>query len=264
MRLIRAAAGRKRRLAAVLLLSAATTSIQAAGLPRTTLWRVEQTCVFNERTTGSPFPCLEVDLTGGVARGFAVLRAPFRQTHVVTMPTVRISGVEDPRLRAADGPNYFADAWGARRFVQAELKRPVAAGDLGLAVNSRLTRSQDQLHIHVDCVRASVKRVLEADLPLFPTDAWQAGGYVFHGQSYWVRRVLGTSLDGVNPFALAGEIPALQRDPSTTILAVIGTADPGGAQTGFVLLAGRSDPDRGDDQSTSEDLLDHSCGRPRR
>lgn len=256
--------GRKRRIAWVLLLSAVTTSLDAASLPRTTLWRVEQTCLLNHRATGLPFPCLEVDLTGGVERGFAVLRAPFRQTHVVTMPAVRISGIEDPRLRVPGSPNYFADAWAARRFVQTELKRPVTAGDFGLAVNSRLTRSQDQLHIHVDCVRASVMRVLEGDLPLFPADVWQAGGYVFHGQSYWVRRIRGSSLDGINPFALADEIPALRRDPSTTILAVIGTVDSSGAQNGFLLLAGRSDLARGDDQSTSEDLLDHSCGRPRR
>ena len=228
--------------------------LRASVLPRTTLWRVEQTCILNRATTGASFPCVDVDLSGGVA----ILRAPFRQTHVVAMPTVRTVGVEDPRLHDPNVPNYFQAAWRARRFVEAEANRPLAWDDIGLAVNSRMTRSQDQLHIHVDCVRRDVKRELADRLAEFPIDSWMPSGFVQHGQTYWVRRIQAVDFDRSNLFRMADEIPALHAHPSRTILAAIGTSSNGA--NGFVLLAGQSDPSRMAAQPTSEDLLDHACG----
>jgi CDP-diacylglycerol pyrophosphatase len=249
-----------RRPALLALLLGIATVICAASLPRDTLWGVEATCILNYRATGSTFPCVQVNLEGGVERGYAVLRAPFRDTHLVTMPTARLSGIEAPQLRAANAPNYFADAWGARHFIQADLKRTMAWNDVGLAVNSRSTRSQDQLHIHVDCVQARVKAALAERLSAAPTDAWMEGGYSVYGQTYWIRRVDSPSLEGVNPFRLAAEIPALQARPELTTIAVVGVTDPEGGD-GFMLLAGQSDPTLAARQSTAEDLLDHACRR---
>lgn len=233
-----------------------STPLAAVDLPRGVLWRVVQTCALNQRTTGSPFPCLQVDPAGG----FAVLRAPFRQTHIVTMPTERVTGIEDPGLRRADGPRYFADAWAARHFVQEELKRPLASNDFGLAVNSRLTRSQDQLHIHIDCTDRRVKRDIASRLAAIPTDRWQADGYSFLGQSYWTRRIDGPTLQGVDIVGLVEEIAPLKARPERIALAVLGTTLPNGGD-GFVVLAAQSNPRRGGAQSTSEDLLDHDCRR---
>ena len=250
---------RKRRTAlGLFLLIVLTSSLAAANLQRDTLWRVEQACLLDRATTGSAFPCLEVDLAGGLERGFAILRAPFRQNHIVAMPTIRISGIEDVRLRAPDGPNYLSDAWNARHFVQAEVKRPLAWNDLGLAVNSQVTRSQDQLHIHIDCVRHGIKPALTARLAQIPSAEWLPSGFSFQGQSYWARRLDTADLGGANIFALADEIPAVRAHPERTVLAVIGVTDPSG-RNGFLLLAGQSDPNRAARQSTSEDLLDHSC-----
>jgi CDP-diacylglycerol pyrophosphatase len=242
----------------LLLLILLTTSLAAANLQRDTLWRVEQACLLDSATTGSAFPCLEVNLTGGVERGFAILRAPLRQSHIVAMPTIRVSGIEDMRLRAPDGPNYMSDAWNARHFVQAEVERPLAWNDLGLAVNSRMTRSQDQLHIHIDCVRHGIKSALMARLAQIPAAEWLPSGFLYQGQSYWARRLDTTDLSGANVFALADEIPAVRAHPDRTVLAVIGVTESPG-RNGFLLLAGQSDPNRAARQSTSEHLLDHSC-----
>ncbi len=242
----------------VALLLAAGLVLCAASLPRDMLWGVESTCVLNYRTTGSAFPCLEVNIARGAEQGYAVLRAPFRQTHLVAMPTARVIGIETAQLRERDAPGYFADAWEARRYVQADLKRPLAWNDVGLAVNSRVTRSQDQLHIHIDCLRPRVKAALAERLASTPTDHWQEGGYSFMGQSYWTRRIERPSLEGVNPFRLAAAIPALQDHPGLAVLAVVGTTDAGG-HDGFMLLAGLSDAALAARQSTSEDLLDHAC-----
>ena len=247
------------RLGGLAVLAALFVGLGAASLPRDVLWHVEQTCVLDQKLTGSPFPCLEVQLEPAEG-GVAVLRAPFRRTHVVAMPLARISGIEAPELLASGAPNYLQTAWEARRFVQADASRPLAWADMGLAINSRATRSQDQLHIHVECVRRGLKRQFAERLDQYPTDAWQPAGLVFQHQDYWARRVDKPSLLGLNVFAMAREVPALAADPALTILAVIGVTDPKRGD-GFLLLAGRSDPRRGAAQSTSEDLLDHSCGR---
>ena len=249
----------KRFALAIGLLAVVTTSLAATGFSRDTLWRVEQTCILNRQATGASFPCLDVDLSRGLRDGVAVLRAPFRQTHVVTMPTARIVGIEGSQLVAPDGRNYPQAAWDARRFVQADARRPLAWDDVGLAVNSRMTRSQDQLHIHVDCVDAALKPMLKARFATVPKDAWAEGVFTIERQVYWARRIEGPSLEGINLFRLIREIPAIGRDPGLAILAVIGMSE--GGHDGFLLLAGRSEPKRGLKQSTSEDLLDHSCGR---
>jgi CDP-diacylglycerol pyrophosphatase len=236
-----------------------TASPSAASLPRDTLWRVEQACLLNHQTTGSPFPCLEVDLAGGIEHGFAVLQAPFEQKHIVLMPTSRIIGVEATKLRNPGTPNYFQAAWNARHFVQESIKRPLAWGDIGLAVNSRLTRSQDQLHIHIECVRQDVKLALARLLPQVPTASWKSSAFVYEGQSYWARRVENPSLDGVNVFKLADELPAFRRHSVRTILAVIGVVGERD-RNGFLILAGQSAPTWSTRRSTSEDLLDPLCG----
>lgn len=233
-----------------------STPLAAVDLPRGVLWRVVQTCVLNQRTTGSPFPCLQVDLGGG----YAVLRAPFRQTHVVAMPITRVIGIEDPALRRPDAPPYFAEAWTARHFVQEELKRPLGSDDIGLAVNSRFTRSQDQLHIHIDCTDRRVKRDVAARLASIPSDRWQADGYVYLGQSYWTRRIDKPTLQGVDIVGLVEAIPPLKAHPDRISLAVLGVRLPDG-HDGFVVLAAQSNARRGGAQATGEDLLDHDCRR---
>ena len=43
------------------------------------------------RSTGVPFPCLEVNnIAKGEERGYAVLQAPLSATHVIVVPTTRI------------------------------------------------------------------------------------------------------------------------------------------------------------------------------
>lgn len=232
----------------------ATTLYAATGLPRDALRQVELSCLLNAWVTGSPFPCLKVDRPAG----YVVLRAPFEDTHILVMPTARMTGIEAPALRGDHGPNYLQDAWNARSFVETEAGRPLDWDDVGLAVNSRITRSQDQLHIHVNCVDAQVKRVLAAGLDRIPADRWQQGQVTLYGQRLWARRIEGADLDGLNLFKQADDIPGFARSPADTVLAVIGTLAPDGRR-GFVALAGQSVPARGPGQFTSEHLLDRDC-----
>ena len=245
---------RRTLLGGLLAVTLATTLYAATGLPRDALRHVELTCMLDHWVTASALPCLSVDS----AHGVVVLRAPLEDTHVVVMPTASVSGVEAPLLRRDGGPNYFQAAWDARSFVQGEVARPLGWDDVGLAINSRSTRSQDQLHIHVDCVDRRVKRALAASADRFPTDRWLQGGLVVHGHPLWVRLVDAPSLTGTNLFRLSDDIPGFAADPAETTLAAFGVVGAGGRR-GFAIVAGQSDPARAASQFTGEHLLDHAC-----
>ncbi|MBV8797428.1 MAG: hypothetical protein JO136_21025, partial [Hyphomicrobiales bacterium] len=56
---------------------AAAFAAYAMELHRTVLWQVVRACVADYKLTGTPFPCLEVNLSGGEDLGTVVLRPPF-------------------------------------------------------------------------------------------------------------------------------------------------------------------------------------------
>jgi hypothetical protein len=67
--------------AGVVAVTALATS--AIGHDRLALWRVVQACVADFKLTGAPFPCLEVDLSGGEDRGVVVLRPPLSNDLII-------------------------------------------------------------------------------------------------------------------------------------------------------------------------------------
>ena len=109
-------------------------------------------CVPAYQIIGAGFPCVEVNIADGPDRGFAVLRAPSSATRVVVVPTTPISGIESSELLRENAPNYWEAAWEARRFVEGGARHQLRRDRIGMAINSAVSRSQDQLHIHVACV----------------------------------------------------------------------------------------------------------------
>ena len=135
-------------LAALLGFAALAAPLSAAADPNT-LWNiVHGKCVPDERAKGDPAPCLAVHLKSG----YAVLKDNSGATQVLVIPTAKVTGIEDPKVLAAAAPNYFAFAWTARSFVDGFAKQTLPRDELTLAVNSIDGRSQNQLHIHVDCI----------------------------------------------------------------------------------------------------------------
>src|SRR4029077_7790480 len=104
--------------------------------------------------------CQQVNLSGGSERGFAILRDPRGGTQFLLIPTARISGIESPIVRGPHATNYFADAWELRNHIGAALHQTLPRDDIGLAINSAVSRSQDQLHIHFSCIRADIWETL--------------------------------------------------------------------------------------------------------
>jgi CDP-diacylglycerol pyrophosphatase len=227
----------------------------ALATERGALWRVVQACVVNHRITGSAFPCLEVNDAKGMVDGFVVLRPPLERTHIVIVPTVRIAGVEDTSLQSPGAPNFFEDAWEARKYVLDRAPRQLKRDEVGLAVNSKAGRTQDQLHIHVDCVNMDVRRALKNWGAKIQFNVWSPFRLNPTAPQYLVLKLKRDDLEGINVFKLAAEGLAIQSHTlDSMIIAAIGASFPDG-KNGFYLLAALT----GSSDGKSEALLDHSC-----
>ena len=237
----------------------------ASEASRGALWNVVQTCVATHALTGAAFPCLEVNVSGGDERGYVILRAPFGRPDLILAPTRKTVGVEDPSLQTLDAPNYFEDAWNGRAFLSDGRQKALARNDVALAVNSRRSRSQDQLHIHIGCLSSEVKRTLQTLAPALPEDRWvRIGGPMsignsLHGPGLWGRRIDKETLAGVNPFRLATDGRSDGTESRSRLMIVVAGVQLANGPGGFVLLASYDDPSHPNDQFSAENFLDPSC-----
>jgi CDP-diacylglycerol pyrophosphatase len=217
------------------------------------LWHiVHDRCVPDEVQHRDPAPCALVDLS----HGFVVLKDRVGATQFLLLPTARISGIESPALLAPDAPNYMRDAWAARRFVEARAPAPLGRDDISLAVNSVFGRSQNQLHIHIDCVRADVRDALSRERAEIG-DNWKPLPVPLAGRTYVARRLDAADLAGINPFLLLARSSAETRaHMGSYTLVIVGASFAG--RPGFILLADRADPKHAD-LGSGESLQDHAC-----
>lgn len=210
------------------------------------LWRVVHgVCAPVSRVTGIAAPCLAVDHD----RGFATVRAPDDATHIIVTPLAKVPGVESAGLLRPDAPNYWADAWSQRSWVVQGAGKPLAWDDLGMAINSLRGRSQDQLHIHVDCVDPRLKRVL-----IRATSAkkgWSDVDLSPWAGRYRAKLLRAEDLDQ-NIFRLvATDIPHARDHMERETIALIGVED-AKIGRGFILIESSNG-------GHAEELLDHNC-----
>jgi len=246
---------------AILICAATVLAVRSshAAENRDLLWRVAQVCLANYETTGAAFPCLDVNVKDGVAKGYAILRPPLGRRDTILTPTRRIIGIEDRSLVSADAPNYFEDAWNARPFLTDNSEKRPAREDIALVVNSRLTRSQDQLHIHLGCISDDVKRAFHTIEPRLSLAKWTRLSRAIHGLVYWARPIARETLADVNPFRLVVDgIPWARQDMASMTIIVAGTRSAQG-RDGFLILVARTERPITDIQPTAEDTLDPSC-----
>jgi CDP-diacylglycerol pyrophosphatase len=226
--------------------------------PRDALWGlVHEECVPDQLHSHDPRPCVQVDLHDGIEKGFAVLKDMRGVTQFLLIPTARVPGIESPAVWASGAPNYFADAWEARKYIDEALHRTLPRDDVGLAINSIAGRSQDQLHIHVDCIRSDLQETLRQHQASMGSQ-WAPLDVSFAGHHYLVMWVPGESLGSNNPFRLLAQgLPGAEKNMGDRTLVVVGYTRTDGA-AGFVLL--EDQVNRGNqDFAHGEDLLDHSC-----
>ncbi len=219
------------------------------------LWRiVHDECVPHVEAGLGPKPCERVDLEGGVAQGVAILKDLVGVAQMLAIPTRRITGIEDPQMLEPDAPPVFADAWGARDLVEARLGRQLPREAVGLAINSKWARSQEQLHVHVDCVALPVVKAL-AEYASAIDDQWRAMTVPLQGRVYFARRVDSADLRGVGPLKLLADgVEGARAQMGAYSLAAIGARFDG--KPGFILLADEFSLEGG---GHAEDLEDHDC-----
>jgi CDP-diacylglycerol pyrophosphatase len=205
------------------------------------LWHiVGEQCVLDEQQNHSPKPCADVDLAGG----YAVLKDIVGDTQFLLIPTTRVTGIESPEILAPGAPNYWEAAWQARRYVNERAHRDLPRDDISLAINAADRRSQNQLHIHVDCVRLDVQAALREHAGTIGA-SWTPFPVKLAGRDYMAMRIEQPNLSHANPFLLLADgVPGARADMGSYTLVVVGIT------SGFIVLAGHG---------WGEALQDHAC-----
>ncbi|KHN91333.1 CDP-diacylglycerol diphosphatase [Pectobacterium actinidiae] len=159
------------------------------------LWEiVSEQCVPNQQRNGKPAPCLEVNL----AEGYVLFDDRNGPYHDLLLPTEKISGIESPELLQQNIPNFFEQAWDRRGHLSREAGKPIRDDYLSLAINSRYGRTQNQLHIHIACLRPEIYHTLNQQFPTLSTD-WKTLPVKINGHVYLAKTLAVNELSQSDP-----------------------------------------------------------------
>ncbi|MFB2564746.1 CDP-diacylglycerol diphosphatase [Rhizobium sp. IMFF44] len=207
------------------------------------LWKI-----VHDKCVVQTAPCLSVN----TAEHYAMLKDLRGVAQVLLIPTDKITGVESPALLDPATHNFFADAWAERADVNVRLPHALPRDGLSLAVNAQQARSQNQLHIHVDCLSADARAALKADADKIGAD-WTPLPDTIAGHKFLAVQVKGETLGDFNPFlALARTLKDPAKEMGDHNLVVVGADFADGP--GFIVLTDVAPPGMG-----GEDVQDHSC-----
>ena len=210
---------------------------------------VQEQCAVHWAQQHSARPCERIFLPEPPHErdGFAILADRKGGAHFLLIPVKTVAGMESAELLELGTPNYFAAAWKARDLLSGAAGRQIRRGDVGLALNPRHARTQDQFHIHIECLRPDVGHTLQRAAPRV-TGSWAPMS--IDGRPTQALRVMGSDLDGADPIALlANGVPEARAAMGDYTLVVAGMEFQEGP--GFILLAS--------DGPAGELLLDPAC-----
>jgi CDP-diacylglycerol pyrophosphatase len=210
---------------------------------------VQNQCVVNWTQHNDPAPCERVFLADAQAdnSGYAVLADRKGGAHYLLIPTQTMAGTDSGELLDPDMPNYFAEAWRARDLIAKFVGHAVPRTAVALAVNNAHSRSQDQFHIHIECLRRDVADSLSAAAEHL-TERWSPLSVM--GATYQALKLSDAGLNASSPFDLLANLSADARHHmGDYTLVVVGMQYKSGP--GFIVLTGTG--------PTGELLLDSSC-----
>ena len=202
---------------------------------------VQEQCVVNWTQQHDPAPCKRV------SSGYAVLEDRKGGAHYLLIPTQTMAGIDSAELLDPDMPNYFAEAWRARDLIAGFVGHEVPRTAIGLAINTAHARTQDQFHVHIECLRQDVAAALRASAEGI-TDVWSP--VMVAGSTYHAQRIMGDGLEASNLFEMLANLkPDVRHHMGDYTLVVAGMQFKSGP--GFIVLTGTG--------PTGELLLDASC-----
>lgn len=235
--------------AALALALIATACARLAAVDPDALWKiVDLRCVPSQQTTGTPGQCTTVDLD----KRYVILKDIVGRSQHLLIPTDRVTGIESPFVLAPNAQDYWDDAWASRLYVEKSVKRSLPDNQLGLEINSQYRRSQNQLHIHIDCMHGNVSDALARHAKDAPGEwRWDT----LDGQRYRIMRV--TSITQANnPFRIVARDNSGSAAMAMQTILVTG-AGPSAQKDGWLIVNSGLDTDKG--SGTAEGLLDHAC-----
>lgn len=214
-----------------------------AGNPNALRQIVTEQCIPHQQ------PCAEVNLSSG----YVVFKDRNGPLQYLLMPTYKINGTESPLLLEPQTPNFFWQAWSARRFMSERRGAPVPDEAVSLAINARSGRTQDHFHIHISCLRPDIRTLLNEHSAAI-SSRWLPFPGGLRGHDYLARRVTENELVKRSPFLmLAEEVPDAREHMGRYGLAMVKQAD-----GSFVLLAtGRNLLLL--NRASAEEIQDHAC-----
>jgi CDP-diacylglycerol pyrophosphatase len=223
--------------------SATVTRVGQAGKNPNALWQRVKRCRKQKK-----FPSHGC-LWHSTAHQYVVLKdeVPHKSDAYLLLPTYRVPGIESPLVFRKPLVNFWDYGFAAAgRFVKGVAK---PHQQIGMAINSAFSRSQNQLHIHLSCASQTALRALAKATIGYK---WAPKPFLHVGhQVYNVRKT--RSLHGQSsPFVLVSQIPAAKGRMKYQTIGVIGASGHG---YWYVL----DDFKHGSDLAAAEGLLNESC-----
>lgn len=214
------------------------------------LWRiVSQQCVPHQRDNQNPEPCAKVDLRSG----YALLKDINGPLQYLLLPTVKMKGMESPELLQAKTANFFWLAWQQRAVMSQRRGAYVPDDVISLTINSTTGRTQNQLHIHISCLRPDVRSQLNQYAKSLNSD-WQNFPVLLAGNAYIARKVTEAEFLQRSPFImLASQVPQAREHMGRYSLAMAQLSD-----GEWIALATERNLLRLN-LASAEQLQDHSC-----
>jgi CDP-diacylglycerol pyrophosphatase len=210
--------------------------------PPNSLWSPAQCCAKNLQSNRGCRYYSEAD-------DFIILKdnSPAKPDAYLIIPTTKVTGIEDRSVFLPPVADFWAYGW---RQAQIYVRKPAA--DIGLAINSEFGRTQNQLHIHISCVRRDVAQALADSAHKIGHDPATPVTVPLGLQNNVYRVIEVTSLVSRSPFALTAAMPGARSDMAAQSIAVIGSKTPG---LYYVLDTYH----HGGNPGAAEELLDQSC-----
>lgn len=215
------------------------------------LWRiVSLQCIPNQRDNQNPAPCAKVD----VQSGFVLLKDINGPLQYLLLPTAKMKGMESPELLQAKTANFFWLAWQQRNFMSLRHGSQAPDNVISLTINSTSGRTQNQLHIHISCLRKDVRGQLNQYANTL-NDEWQDFPVSLAGNKYIARKISEAEFVKRSPFImLATQVPQAREHMGRYSLAMAQLTD-----GEWIALATERNLLRLN-LASAEQLQDHECG----